>query len=106
MAIVKAFSAGRGYQCNRKLCESEAVLRELLLSDGVVFDEADLPAALTRLETAAAPGSTFRLLRGYALHRSYPITSKPLPARAMLLKAIHPMDSMTYEPPDIEPYVI
>lgn len=41
MAIVKAFSAGRGYQCNRKLCESEAVLREWLLSDGVVFDEAD-----------------------------------------------------------------
>ena len=35
MAIVKAFSAGRGYQCNRKLCESEAVLREWLLSDGV-----------------------------------------------------------------------
>ena len=49
---------------------------------------------------------TFRLLRGYALHRSYPITSKPLPARAMLLKAIHPMDSMTYEPADIELYVI
>jgi hypothetical protein len=69
-AIIKAFVPGRGYQGNRKLCESETVLRSWLHSDGVIFDEADLPAALTRLETASLPGSTFRLLRGYALHRS------------------------------------
>jgi hypothetical protein len=89
------------------LCESETVLREWLHSDGVIFDAADLPAALTRLETATLPGfENSRLLRGYALHRSYPITAKPLPSRAMLLTALHLMDSMTYEPADIEPYVV
>ena len=52
------------------------------------------------------PGSNSRLLRGYALHRSYPITSKPLPPRAMLLMTLHPLDTTTYEPADIEPYVV
>ena len=89
------------------LCESEHVLREWLHSDGVIFDEADLPAALTRLETATLPGfEPSRLLRGFALHRSYPITAKPLPPRAMLLTTLHPLDSTAYEPADIEPYVV
>jgi hypothetical protein len=90
---------------NRRLCESETDLRSWLHNDGVIFDESDLPAALRRLETATLPGSNSRLLRGYALHRSYPITSKPLPSRAMLLATLHPMDSTMYEPADIEPYV-
>jgi hypothetical protein len=105
-AITRAFTAGRGYQGNRRLCESETVLREWLTEDGVIIDEAGLPAALTRLETATLPGSNSRLLRGYALHRSYPITSKPLPPRSMLLMTLHPLDSTTYEPADIEPYVV
>jgi hypothetical protein len=97
---------GRGYQGNRGQCESEKVLREWLTEDGVIFDESDLAAALRVLETATLPGSPFRLLRGYALHRSYPITAKPLPARAMLLTTLHPMDATTYEPADIDPYVL
>lgn len=106
-AIIKAFKLGRGYQGNRALCESEAVLREWLTEDGVIFDKPDLAAALTKLETARLPGfETSRLRRGSALHRSYPITAKPLPARAMQLTTLHPMDSTTYEPADIEPYVI
>jgi hypothetical protein len=76
-------------------------------ADLLIFDESDLPAALTKLETATLPGfERSRLLRGYALHRRYPITSKPLPPRAMLLMTLHPMDSTTYKPADIEPYVI
>jgi hypothetical protein len=47
---------GRGYQGNLALCESEAVLRDWLRADGVVWDESDLPAALTKLETATVPG--------------------------------------------------
>jgi hypothetical protein len=106
-AIIKAFSVGRGYQGNRSLCESETVLRQWLNSDGIDFDESDLPAALTRLETATLPGyETTRLLRGYALHRSYPITSKPPPARAMLLMSLHYMDATAYEAADISPYVV
>jgi hypothetical protein len=89
------------------LCESEHVLREWLHSDGVIFDEADLLLALTRLETASLPGwETSRLLRGYALHHSYPVTTKPLPSRAMLLVALHPMDATTYERADIFPYLL
>jgi hypothetical protein len=105
-AIVRAFIPGRGYQGNVTVCESEAVLREWLASDGFEFDEADLPAALTKLETATLPGSTSRLLRGYALHRSYPITTKPLPKRAMQLLPLHPFDRLEYSPADIEPYVV
>jgi hypothetical protein len=88
------------------VCESETVLREWLRLDGFEFDEADLPAALTRLETATLPGSNSRLLRGYALHRSYPITAKPLPKRAMQLVPLHPFDRLEYPPADIEPYVL
>jgi hypothetical protein len=80
-----AWNAGRGYQGNRTPCESETVLREWLHSYGVIFDEAHLPAALTRLETATLPGSTSRLLRSSALHRSYPITFKPPPSRALVI---------------------
>ena len=73
----------------------------------MIFDEADLPAALIRLETATVPGfERSRLLRGYALHRSYPITAKPPPSRAMCLMTLHFMDVTTYEPADIEPYVV
>ena len=83
------------------------MLRDWLRADGAVWDESDLPAALTKLETATVPGfERFRLLRGYALHRSYPITTKPLPSRAMLLATLHFMDTATYEPADIEPYVV
>ena len=78
--IIRTFSAGRRYLGNRYICETESVLRQWLTEDGVNYDESDLPAALTRLETATLPGSTSRLLRGYALHRSYPITAKPLPS--------------------------
>jgi hypothetical protein len=105
-AIIRAFSAGRGYLGNRYICESESVIRQWLTEDGVNYDESDLPAALTRLETATLPGSTSRLLRGYALHRSYPITAKPLPSRAMLLMDLHPMDTREYEPADIDPYLL
>ena len=63
----------------------------------------DLPAALTRLETATLLGSTSRLLRGSALHRSYPITAKPLPGRALQWIDLHPMDATMYEPADIVP---
>jgi hypothetical protein len=72
----------------------------------VDWDKADLPAALTRLETVTLPGQTQRLLRGYALHRSYPITARPLPKRAMQLVALHPFDRLVYEPADIEPYLL
>jgi len=104
--IIRTFTVGRGFQGNRTLCESESVLREWLAADGAKFDEADLPAALSMLETATLPGSTSRLLRGSSLHRSYPITSKPLPPRAMQLLDLHPMDTREYEPADIEPYLI
>ena len=103
-AIIRAFSAGRGYLGNRYICETESVLRQWLTEDGVNYDESDLPAAMTRLETATLPGSTSRLLRGYALHRSYPITAKPLPSRAMQLMDLHPMDTREYEPADIDPH--
>jgi hypothetical protein len=72
----------------------------------VNYDEADLPAALSVLETATLPGSTSHLLRGYALHRSYPMTAKPLASRAMQLIELHLMDSTTFEPADIEPYLL
>jgi hypothetical protein len=45
-------------------------------------------------------------VRGYALHRSYPITSKPLPDRAMQLVELHPFDPREFELADIEPYLI
>jgi hypothetical protein len=49
------------------LCESETVLREWLRADGVVWDESDLPAALTKLETATVSGfERARPVRGYA----------------------------------------
>jgi hypothetical protein len=82
------------------------VLRQWLTEDGASYDESDLAAALTKLETATLSGSTSRLLRGYALHRSYPITAKPLPSWAMQLMDLHPMDTMDYEPADIEPYLL
>jgi hypothetical protein len=91
------------------MCESETVLREWLHSDGVIFDEAHLSAALTRLETATLPGSDARLIRGHELHRRTnswysPVT--PSPPRAMLLGQVHPFDPTEYEPADIEPYVV
>jgi hypothetical protein len=105
-AIINAFAPGRGFKGNISLCESETVLREWLASDGFAVDEALLPAALTRLETVTLPGQTLRLLRGYALHRSYPITARPLPKRAMQLVALHPFDRLEYPPAHIEPYVV
>jgi hypothetical protein len=107
IAIVASFNvAGRGFQGRRLLCESEHQLREYLAADGVVYDEADLPAALTLLETATLPGSVWRLLRGEALHRRNGWPAKPLPPRAMILDQVHPFDSMEYEPADIEPYLL
>lgn len=107
-SIIKSLDvSGRGQQGNLALCESEAVLRDLLRSDEVVWDESDIPAALTKLETATVPGfERARLVRGYALHRSIPITSKTLPPRAMQLNTLHFMDLTAYEPADIEPYVV
>jgi hypothetical protein len=55
-AIIRAFAPGRGFQGNVSLCESEAVLRQWLQADNLVWDEVDLPAAFTRLETATMPG--------------------------------------------------
>jgi hypothetical protein len=47
---------GRGYDGNRILWESEDPLRQYLTADGVVYNESDLSAALTKLERAAVPG--------------------------------------------------
>jgi len=105
-AIVRAFSSGRSFQGNRFIYESDTVLREWLAADSVDYDEATLAEALGLLETGTLPGSTFRLVRGYALHRSYPITSKPLPDRAMQLVELHPFDPREFELADIEPYLI
>jgi hypothetical protein len=105
IAIIETFTAGRGYLGNKRLCESETVLRQWLQVDGIEFDESDLPAALTRLETAT-PG--LELTSAAGVRTSPPLSDygKPLPSRAMLLMTLHPMDSTTYEPADIEPYVV
>jgi hypothetical protein len=108
-AILKAFDAGRSYQGNRYLCESETVLREWLAADGVIVDDATLSAALTKLETASLPGCAQRLIRGEDLHRRNRSRYSPqtqLPARAMRLEAVHPFDYTEYQPADIEPYLI
>jgi hypothetical protein len=95
------------YEGNRMLWESEDQLRQYLTADGVVYDESDLSATLTKLETAAVPGYDCRLVRGNELHRRQtPGVRWKMPARAILLEQLHPFDVKTYEPCDIEPYVI
>jgi hypothetical protein len=67
-AIVKSFYvSGRGFQGNRFLCESEAVLRQYLTEDGVRFDDDLLAAAFRVLEAATLAGSDARLIRGSQL---------------------------------------
>lgn len=104
------YVSGRGFQGNRFLCESEAVLRQYLIEDGVRFDDLTLAAALRVLETASLSGSDARLIRGTELHRmvnrSVHTRATPLPARAMLLSQIHAFDFREYESADIEPYLL
>jgi hypothetical protein len=55
MAIVKALTAGNG---RVGLCDSEAELISRLDQDGVQYDPADIPAALSLLEAGAVPGTS------------------------------------------------
>jgi hypothetical protein len=108
--VIKAFSvSGRGHEGNRNLCPHENTLRQWLRADGRVFDDHLLSAALTRLEKAEVPGCNVRLVRGEELHRrvkSIWVRTEQMPPRAMLLDPISPWDSATYEPCDIEPYLL
>jgi hypothetical protein len=74
----------------------------------VIFDDATLSAAVTRLETAMLPGSDTRLIRGTELHRrncSRYLPAAHLPARAMMLESLRPWDQMICERADIDPYL-
>jgi hypothetical protein len=109
-AIIRSFSVtGRGHDGNRNLCPHEDQLRDWLGADGVSFDDGLLSAALTRLETATVPGYNVRLVRGTELHRrnrSICVPAARWPDRAILLDPLSPWDSATYEPSDIDPYLI
>jgi hypothetical protein len=110
-AIVRSFHGdGRCFQGSRFLCPSEDQLRTYLTDDGVDYDDVLLAAALRVLETASLPGSDARLIRGAELHRRNGSTvhtrATPLPARSMLLDQVPPFDFRTFEPADIEPYLV
>ena len=110
-AIVRSFSvAGRGFNGNRSLIESDTVLRQYLAEDGVIFfDDQLLSAALTVLETATLKDSNARLVRGTDLHRrnggSRYTLATPFPPRAMLLEELSPFNYAEFERADIEPYL-
>jgi len=60
VAIIRALSPRNG---RSNLRDSEEELIQRLDQEGVIYDAADLPAALSRLEAGEVPGQSWKLLR-------------------------------------------